>query len=124
MFVSVLDCLAKEITNKMKISINEKNVAHLKDWFSNYVQTFKHGDKDLQKNIILKEKHTTQVCKEILNIGEQLKLNDDELRLSEVIALFHDVGRFEQYTRYKTFVDRKSANHAELGIKILTKNKV
>ena len=108
----------------MKININEKNVQHLKDWFSNYVQTFKHGDKNFRENIILKEKHTTQVCKEILSIGEQLKLNDDELHLSEVIALFHDVGRFEQYTRYKTFVDRKSANHAELGVNILKENRV
>ena len=55
-----------------------------------------------------------QVCKEILNIGEQIELNNDELRLSEVIALFHDIGRFEQYAHYKTFVDRKSENHAEL----------
>ena len=109
---------------KIKISINEKDVQHLKDWFSNYVQTFKQGDKNFQENIALKEKHTRKVCQEILNIGEQLELNDDELRLAEVIALFHDIGRFEQYARYKTFVDIKSENHAELGVKILKENKV
>ncbi len=96
----------------------------MKAWFFNYVQTFKHGDKNFQENIILKEKHTMKVCKEILNIGEQLELNDDELRLSEIIALFHDIGRFEQYARYKTFVDGKSENHAEPGVKILKENKV
>jgi len=109
---------------KVKISIGKNDVQHLKNWFSNYVKTFKHGDKNFQENIALKEKHTRKVCKEILNIGEQLGLNNDELLLSEVIALFHDIGRFEQYARYNTFVDGKSENHAELGVKILKENKV
>ena len=108
----------------MKIDLNEKSVQHLHDWFLNYVQTFKHGDKNLQENIALKEKHTMQVCQEILNIGKQLELNDAELHLSEVVALFHDVGRFEQFARYRTFVDGKSENHAELGVKILKENRV
>ena len=108
----------------MKIEIDKKIVKSLKAWFFNYVQSFKHDDKNFQENIALKEKHTMKVCKEILNIGKQLELNDDELRLSEIIALFHDVGRFEQYARYKTFVDVKSENHAELGVKILKENKV
>jgi len=109
---------------KVKININEKEVHYLEVWFSHYVQTFKEGDKNIQENIILKENHTRQVCKEILNIGKQLELNNDELRLAKVIALFHDIGRFEQYARFKTFVDKKSVNHAELGTRILKENKV
>lgn len=101
------------------IDINQKSVWDLKKWFFSYVRTFKYGDQNFQENIILKEKHTIHVCREILNIGNQLGLNDDELRLSEVIALFHDIGRFEQYARYQTFVDRQSEDHAKLGIKVL-----
>ncbi|MFA9392772.1 MAG: HD domain-containing protein [Prolixibacteraceae bacterium] len=109
---------------KTEININEKDVHDLEDWFFHYVQTFKNGDKNVQENILLKENHTMQVGKEIFNIGKQLKLNNDELRLSKVMALFHDIGRFEQYARFKTFVDKKSVNHAELGVKILKDNKV
>lgn len=109
---------------KVKISINEQDVQYFNDWFFHYVQTFKQGDKKVQENIILKENHTMQVCKEIYNIGKHIELNNDELRLSMVIALFHDIGRFEQYARFKTFVDKKSVNHAELGVKILKDNKV
>ena len=109
---------------KIKISISEKNVQYLNDWFYNYVQTFKHGDKNIQENILLKENHTMHVVKEILNIAKHLELNDDELRFAEIIALFHDIGRFEQYTRFNTFVDKKSVNHAELGVQILKDNKV
>ena len=101
------------------IKINKKNVADLKIWFSNYVQTFKYDHKELRQNTIIKEKHTLQVCKEIIDIGKALELDSDELHLAEIIALFHDIGRFEQYARYKTFMDRNSENHAKLGIKIL-----
>lgn len=107
-----------------QININEQDVQYLNDWFFHYVQTFKQGNINDQENIILKENHTMQVCKEIFNIGKQLELNNEELRLSKVIALFHDIGRFEQYARFKTFVDKKSVNHAELGVKILKDNYV
>jgi len=81
------------------ISINNKIVEYTKDWFFNYVQTFKDGDKELKQNVVLKEEHTKRVCKEIVGIGKQLGLNDNDLRLAEIIALLHDVGRFEQYSR-------------------------
>lgn len=105
--------------SQTKISICEEEVQHLEEWFFHYVQTFKDGDKNVLENTLLKEQHTIQVCKEILNIGQQLGLNNDELRLSKIIALFHDIGRFEQYARFQTFVDKKSVNHAELGVQIL-----
>ena len=105
----------------MKIAVDKKTLADLKNWFTSYVQTFKYNDLELQPYIDLKEDHTGRVGQEILNIGKKLGLNDDELRLAEIIALLHDIGRFEQYARYRTFMDRKSEDHAELGIKILEK---
>jgi putative nucleotidyltransferase with HDIG domain len=108
----------------MKIKIDKKSVSNLKNWFSIYLTNFKSGNSELQQNIKLKEDHTKRVVKEILDIGKALELNSNELHLAEIIALLHDIGRFEQYARYKTFVDRKSEDHAKLGIKILKKNSV
>jgi putative nucleotidyltransferase with HDIG domain len=105
----------------MLISITKERLTELKDWFTSYVHTFQYIEPEIQQNIDLKEDHTMRVCKEILCIGEQLGLNDDELRLAEIIALLHDVGRFEQYARYHTFSDLKSENHAELSVKIIKK---
>lgn len=103
----------------MNISIRVESLAELKIWFTCYVQKFKGNDADVRKSIVLKEGHTKRVCEEIRAIGSHLGLNEDELRLAEIIALLHDVGRFEQYTRYKTFSDRKSEDHAALGIRII-----
>lgn len=108
----------------MKINIDKKSVSNLKNWFSIYLTNFKSGSLELQRNIKLKEDHTRRVIKEILDIGNALELNSDELHLAEIIALLHDIGRFEQYARYKTFVDRKSEDHAKLGVKILKEDDV
>ena len=100
------------------VGVKSELVEDLNRWFSIYVQTFKNGATDIQ-NIVLKEEHTKRVCGEIVSIGEQLGLPDHELRLAEVTALLHDIGRFEQYARYRTFADQRSEDHAELGVKIL-----
>jgi HD domain len=104
--------------------INEATMDDLKTWFAAYVQTFAANDSDLGQNIHLKEEHTKRVCGEILHLGQQLGLSADELRLAELTALFHDIGRFEQYARYGTFVDGKSVNHAQLGVSILQEKDV
>lgn len=103
----------------MKIIMDKKIVYNLKNWFISYVKTFKYDNNESQQNIDIKREHTERVTEEIINIGKQLGLNDNELNLAEIIALFHDIGRFEQYDRYKTFSDHKSEDHAELGLKIL-----
>lgn len=104
--------------------INNNIIQDIKNWFSGYVETFKQGDNNVQENILLKEKHTIRVCKEILGIGKKLALTGNELQLAEIMALLHDVGRFEQYARYNTFVDLQSEDHAKLGVDILKKYNV
>jgi len=120
MLFDLLCSLKRTIT--MNLSIASRDLDRLKEWFGNYVQTFQTSDENIQRNIDLKEQHTFRVCNEILYIGKNLGLSENELRLTEIIALFHDIGRFEQYSIYKTFSDGKSVNHAELGIKIIQDN--
>lgn len=108
----------------MNILLTNKEVADLKIWFDNYVKTFKYDDSEIQQNIDLKEQHTKRVCNEILKIGIQLGLNENELHLAETVALLHDIGRFEQYDKYRTFSDINSEDHAKLGIRILNQKRV
>jgi len=104
---------------KKRITIELKNVNDLKGWFSEYMQTFIDGDEDCKRNVLLKADHTERVCREIVELGKALELNPQDIYLAEIMALFHDVGRFEQYIRYRTFVDRKSEDHALIGVTIL-----
>lgn len=108
----------------MKVVIDNASVAGLKFWFTGYVRSFRSSDKELQQNINLKVSHTKRVCTQIKNISNKLGLSTDESALAEIIALLHDIGRFEQITRYKTYNDSISEDHAELGIKILQQHGV
>ena len=105
----------------MQIKISEESMAELRSWFANYTGRFQSDYPEMRQNMDLKIEHTRRVCDEMSYLGRQSGLTEDELRLAETIALLHDIGRFEQYARYRTFVDGKSKNHAELGIEIIDK---
>lgn len=96
----------------------------IKNWYTEYVQSFYTDDTEFNHNLDLKNYHTLRVCKEILDIGESLELNIEQLHTAEVIALLHDVGRFKQLEKYGTSVDIHSENHASLGVKIIRLNDV
>jgi hypothetical protein len=107
-----------------ELRMDEETFDDLSRWFSDYVRTFKSGKPDKDRNIILKGEHTQRVRQEIREIGESLGLTDEDLRLAESMALFHDLGRFPQYARYKTFSDRRSCDHAALSVKVLIEKRV
>jgi len=87
--------------------------------FGRYARGFYSDDINGCKNIELKVEHTYRVCEDIVEIAGSLGLCRDEIRLAEIIALFHDIGRFEQLARYGTFSDRASEDHAALGLVVL-----
>ncbi|MHC4085985.1 MAG: HD domain-containing protein [Planctomycetota bacterium] len=88
-------------------------------WFDDYVADFYGDDEYVNANLKLKEDHTRRTCKEMLYLAKELSLSDEQIRLAEVIALFHDIGRFEQFVRYRTYVDGRSVNHCLLSLEVL-----
>jgi hypothetical protein len=91
----------------------------LHSWFERYVRTFDDIDEEGYRNILLKVEHTCKVCAimELLADGEGL--SPDEMRTASAVALLHDVGRFPQFRRWRTFRDSDSDNHARLGIEVI-----
>lgn len=104
--------------------MNNNNLQDFKKWFFDYSVSFYTDDEEDRKNIILKERHTADVCENMKIIAGALSLNENDAMLAETIALFHDTGRFPQYRKYKTFNDSASTNHAALGAKVLAENNV
>ncbi len=95
-----------------------------KKWFTDYCGSFYTSDIEDRKNIGLKERHTFKVCENIIRISQELSLGEDRMLLAEAIALFHDIGRFPQYAKYKTFRDSISVNHGLLGAETLREKNV
>ena len=112
------------VNQDFEIMLDQDKLSDLKSYFDQYVHSFHSDSQDIQRNFDLKIDHTRRVCREILNLGQSLGLSRKELYVAEIIALFHDIGRFEQYARYGTFFDPKSEDHAALGVKVLKANHV
>ncbi len=99
--------------------MTQDDLTYFRSWFADYSRSYYSADKEDQKNILLKVEHTEHVCRNIVAIAGGSSLSEDQVRLAEAVALFHDVGRFRQYMKYKTFRDAVSINHGLLGSKIL-----
>jgi hypothetical protein len=104
--------------------MTERQLVRIRAWWHKYVRRFDKGDGDIRRNMRLKESHTLRVCREALSIGRALKISQEDLRITEALVLLHDVGRFVQYARYRTFADSASENHALLSLKIISRERV
>lgn len=78
-----------------------------------------------RENIDLKREHSLRVLDEALGILDSLGVDEapepDLRRAVELAALYHDMGRFPQYVRWRTFNDRVSENHGRLSVRAIRK---
>lgn len=99
--------------------MTDRDIETFKTFFADYVKSFYSADPEDQENISLKEEHSLLVCRTMRRLAVELALAPDKILLAETIGLFHDIGRFSQYARYRTFRDSLSVNHGVLGAEIL-----
>ena len=85
------------------------------EMFNNYINQF-----DLTiPNLNRKKEHTYRVVEYAKEIAKSLSLSDDDINLAGICALFHDLGRFPQFTEYQTFYDNISFDHGDKSYEIL-----
>ena len=101
--------------------MNKEQLAKFKTWFDKFVAGFYCDDEFVNANIKMKEDHTKRVCAEMIYLAERLKLEEHQRLLAETIALLHDVGRFPQFQKYRTYNDPHSVNHCLLALDVLKK---
>lgn len=94
------------------------------DWFFAYTESFvsKVQERVDQENIKLKQDHSFRVLAEARKIIENEKVAPKLRRTTLLAALFHDLGRFEQYLGYRTFKDSQSIDHGLQGFKVLVRS--
>jgi len=104
--------------------MEQEQLEKLRVWFDDYVNGFYGNDEFLNANIKLKEAHSRRTCEEMLYLAGELGLAGNQRRIAEAIALLHDIGRFEQFVKYRTYNDPRSVNHCLLGLEVLRGSKV
>lgn len=95
-------------------------ITRMHDWMTKYIKSFYTDDAEVMQGIRIKEIHTGYVTANAVALAKNLHLSSHDAALAEIIGLFHDVGRFRQYTLYQTFNDAMSEDHAALGLKVLS----
>lgn len=95
------------------------DIIKAKKAFAEYVKNY-----DIKNDKIrLKVEHIERVSQTAKKLATKLELEDEDIKLAELIGLLHDIGRFEQLKQYNTFVDRNSINHGEFGVHVLFNEK-
>lgn len=82
--------------------------------FARYLENY-----DMKNDkIYLKKVHTFAVLDAAAYICEKEKVSQEDTQLALLIALLHDIGRFEQIKAFHSFDDQKF-DHAKFGVKVL-----
>lgn len=86
-----------------------------KQVFEDYLKNYQIEEKSIKAKIT----HTYGVMKMSEFLARYLNLDEESINLAKVIALLHDIGRFEQRSKLREFEDYKGLDHAEYGLKVL-----
>ncbi len=104
--------------------ISDTAYTNILTWFNDYTRSFIDSDPIEKRAATLKFDHTLLVVKNNMLLCDSISIDSEVRCLSAIVALLHDIGRFEQFRTFKTFADRHSVNHAVLGIQIIEQHNV
>lgn len=84
-----------------------------RETFESYLNDYTLSDK-----VRLKIIHTYGVVGQASTIARRMRLSEEDTELAKLIALLHDLGRFEQLRRFDSF-EPDTMDHAAYGVQVL-----
>ena len=90
------------------------DLAYAKQQFDAFLDEFDREDDKIKLKIV----HTYAVVDAAHEIALRMGLKQEELYLAELIALLHDIGRFEQLRQFGSF-EPTTMDHAAYGVELL-----
>ena len=93
----------------------------MKENFKNYVYQYDMSD----INIVRKYYHSYRVMDLCMLLAKYNNFSEENTLIAMLVGLLHDYGRFEQWTKYKTYKDSISIDHADLAVlKLFDNNEI
>lgn len=96
------------------------NIKQNKEIFLNHLD---HYEDKTTLGFELKVKHTFRVMKISKELCKKLNLSKEESKLAQIVALLHDIGRFEEL-RYMKKLDSAKFDHSSVGVKVLFEDNI
>ena len=87
---------------------------HVKAVFEEYLNGYDRENDKVKLKIV----HTYGVIRCSEEIGRRMGLQAEDMELAKLIALLHDIGRFEQLKRFNSF-EADTMDHATYGVQVL-----
>ena len=87
--------------------------------FDAYIESFSGLTTEQHNNFSIKRDHSFRVSDNARQIAGYLKLGDEDIELTVIAGIFHDIGRFKQLVEFNTWNDGESFDHAEVAVGIL-----
>lgn len=85
-----------------------------KEEFEKYLDDYDRENDKIKLKIV----HTYGVVTQSTEVTGRMGLSKEDVSLARIIALLHDIGRFEQLKRYDSFMP-DTMNHASYGVQVL-----
>lgn len=85
-----------------------------KEVFEQYLDGYDRENDKVRLKII----HTYGVVDQSTELAKRMKLSEEDTDLARIIALLHDIGRFEQLKRFDSFLP-DTMDHAAYGVHVL-----
>ena len=89
------------------------NIEFARKEFQDYLASFDRENEKIKLKII----HTEGVVHCAAEIARRMNLSEEDKCLAELIALLHDIGRFEQIKQFDSF-EPTTMDHASYGVEI------
>jgi len=102
-------------------TLPEARLQDMQRWFEEFTAGFPKDDPELAFGFSLKVEHTMRMLPLMADLAHAEGL---DVNLACACALLHDVGRFPQLLRYRTFADAVSMNHARASCDLLEEHQV
>ena len=90
------------------------NYTLAREIFESYLDHYDRTDDKVRLKII----HTYGVVGQSSAIARRMRLSEEDTELAKLIALLHDLGRFEQLRRFNSF-EPDTMDHAAYGVQVL-----
>ena len=90
------------------------NYTFAREIFESYLNDYDRADDKVRLKIV----HTYGVVGQAERIARRMRLSEEDTALAKLIALLHDLGRFEQLRRFDSF-EPDTMDHAAYGVQVL-----
>lgn len=100
--------------------MSEINIEEGKKFFGEVIHKYiKASDFAVSENLHMKKEHSERVSAQCKQLATAMNLEACDQDFAELVGLLHDVGRFAQFEKYKSFDDSQTEDHAALSVSMI-----